>query len=130
LNYFAARGFSVLCFSHDWVLLLTRKWLLEQIGAAVISVMEQPELKSKLLQLSPDIIILCQTLSSGECRRAVDLAERYCPFSRCVVLCSSNRRELSPRHRAVDPASRINSPDFLLFSVKSLLTELGEDQPS
>lgn len=123
LEYFAGRS-SVLCFSHDWSLLITRQWLLERIGAAFISVMSEQEMKSKLLDLSPEIIILCQTLSSEECDAALDLANRLCPLSRCVVLCSPHH-ELSPRHMEMSAESRQFPAEFLA-SLKKLLAQSKE----
>lgn len=121
MNYFMGKR-SVLCFSHDWGLLLTRQWLLERLGTAVISVMGEQELVSKLNDLQPNIIILCETLTQEENDRAISLVERCCPSGRCVVL-RSTKRKISSLHKQLDPDSGKKPSAFLLEAVRSILEE-------
>ena len=117
-----------MCFSHDWSLLITRQWLLERIGLAVISVMSEEEMRDKLKLISPDVIVLCQTLTSQECEDAVAMADRCSPTSRCVILCP-NLNELSHKHKELS-AGDMNSPATFLCAVQSLLADGARGQPS
>ena len=76
----------VLCFSHDFSLMLTRQWLLEKSKCRVLGAMSQPELLERLRQTHVDLVVLCQTLTADECRAALALAQEHSPATRCLVM--------------------------------------------
>lgn len=124
MDYFEGRS-RVLCFSHDWSLLITRQWLLERLGSAVISVMSHREFQTKVTTLNPNLIILCQTLSDTECEDAIAFADTYSPASRCLVLCGKSNATLEDRHTRMRLDLLAGGPPMFVSTVQRMLTRLS-----
>ncbi len=76
----------VLSYSRDASLLLTRRWLLEYLGVQCSCASNPAEFRTALPSESPDLIVLCQTLSHAECEEAKRLAAQHSPGVRLIVL--------------------------------------------
>ena len=77
---------SVLLFSNDQSLLLTRTLLLEREGCTVLSASKIPDFRTCLLSRSFDLILLCQSISAEECESAADFAREHAPLARLLVM--------------------------------------------
>ena len=77
---------TVLCFSHDYSLLITRQMLLEKIDCAVLCAMGIPELIERLQWKPVDLIVLCQTLTQKECITAKEQLQMYAPHASCLIM--------------------------------------------
>ena len=77
---------SVLLFTRDLSLMLTRTLLLERDGFTVMSASEMREFRACLLRRSFDLILLCQSLSAEECESAADFAREHAPSARLLVM--------------------------------------------
>ena len=123
MNYFDTK-FSVLCYGHDELLLMTRQWLLERTNCAVMIAMSHAEFRKKLSLRRPDLVVLCHTLLPAECEDVMkDIAES-CPNSQCLLLYAgrikyvpSNKQVLLDMNRG--PAEFISTIHLLLPSLPS-----------
>ncbi len=79
-------GRTVLCYGRNSLLLLTRQWMLMQLGCWCEGVRSAAGYEAVLRRRTPTIIVLCQSLSSEECDQACRLAAEHSPRSRLVVM--------------------------------------------
>ena len=85
---------TVLCFSHDATLLMTRQWMLQREHYRVLGVTSQADFRVEICRSSVDLVLLCQSLSEEECRNAVRFAAEHAPAARCAVLRTSSAKAL------------------------------------
>ena len=76
----------VLCFSHDFWLMITRQLLLEKLECGVLCAMSLPELAARMQWKHVDLVLLCQTLTRCECLAAQELARLYAPDAPCMLM--------------------------------------------
>ncbi len=110
---------SVVLFGHDAYLLQTRGWLLASIGPRITIVLDLAELTQLILSQPCDLLILCHSLTPGDCAAALSLASRYAPQMRILGLESGD-----PFSRQAFPPQVVTSetnPARLISAVHSLL---------
>ncbi len=83
---FTSPGRTVLCFSHDFSLLISRQMLLEQNGCFLLCAMSVSEVRERLRWRHVDLIVLCQTLSAEECAGATRWMREYSPDGHCLSM--------------------------------------------
>ena len=77
---------SVLSFSRDSTLLMTRTLLLERAGCTVIGAANLQEFRTRLLSQPVDLILLCQSISAEECESAANFAREHAPSARLLLM--------------------------------------------
>ena len=80
----------ILLYGHDQHLLETRRWVLERSGYDIWTACSLLALNETISTRKTDILILCHSLSSEECERAVEVAHRHLPEIKTVVLTANN----------------------------------------
>lgn len=112
---------GVLCYGHDTVLLFSRQRILEQSGCPSATVTNATEFKAQLWEVSPSVIVLCQTLSSEECSRACEFALEHCPDVRLLLLFARTQECIPPQRH--DILSSNGGPRLFAQTVFHLLYE-------
>lgn len=92
---------NVLSYGHDMMLLHSRKCLLQLAGCLSDTVTEVDQYEARLLQSSPGVIILCQTLLREECRHACAFAMEHTPESQLLLLVIRNQRCFPTQHHTL-----------------------------
>ncbi len=77
---------SILLYGHDARLLETRRWILEGCDFQVRTVSSLLALHETISTRQIDVMILCHSLSSEECERALDVAHLNSPGIKTLVL--------------------------------------------
>jgi CspA family cold shock protein len=110
---------SVVLFGRDAQLLQTRGWLLASTGSRTMLVATLPDLAQVMLSQTCDLLILCHSLTPGDCAGALSLASRYAPNMRILGLESGDpvTRRAFPPHVMTSETS----PARLVSIVHSLL---------
>lgn len=110
----------ILLYGHDDHLLETRKWVLEPLGFSVRTVGSLPALNETILAHKIDILILCHSLSSEECERALEVAHTHAPEIKAVVLTGNDTtcaRGAGPEDSVLDTW---DGPKALVETVRQL----------
>lgn len=99
---------DVLIYGHDIMLLHSRKCLLQLAGCLPDTVTSVEQYEVRLLQSSPGVVILCQTLLPEECRHACAFAMEQAPESQLLLLFIHNQgcspaQHYTLLHSAVGP---------------------------
>lgn len=77
---------TVLCFSHDYSLLITRQLLLEKLECTILCAMSIPEFLERLTWRQVDLVVLCQTIKHHECAAARELTRLHAPKAHCLIM--------------------------------------------
>ena len=85
-------GKSVLLFSRDQSLLLTRTLLLGREGCSVMSASEMPDFRAFLLSRPFDLVIVCQSITAEECASAADFVREHAPSARLLMMFARDER--------------------------------------
>ena len=109
---------TVLCFSHDATLLMTRQWMLQREHYLVLGVMSQADFRAEICRGWVDLV-LCQSLSEEECRDAVRFAAEHAPAARCAVLRTSHAKALPDGNVVAFEVG--NGPDDFLQTITRML---------
>ena len=81
-----ASATHVLLYGNDETLLTTRSWILTKSGFLVDRATSADEVERKVAEHRPEVLILCHTLSSEECRRVGQIATQSQLLMRTLVL--------------------------------------------
>lgn len=82
---------NILLFGVDPQLMETRRMVLVKAGFRVHTALRMAEFERAGDQASPDVVVLCHTLSEEDCVVALDIAERQWPAARRLVLVAGNQ---------------------------------------
>ncbi len=118
----ASKQLSVVCFSHDSSLLMSRVWLMEKMGCTVIPVTSETEFRETLRKYPVGLVVLCQSLTSEECRKADALSRKLSPEARVLVLFSTEQKWI-PRGDGVLLDAQCGPATFL-STVRGMLPSL------
>ena len=77
---------SVLSFSRDATLLMTRTLLLQRAGCTVVGASNLTEFRALLRSQPFELILLCQSISAEECDAAASYGREYAPSARLLLM--------------------------------------------
>jgi CheY-like chemotaxis protein len=77
---------SIIVCGRDPQLVETRRWILEQSGANVLTAADPAELAAIGPQEPVDLIILCHSLSAEQCDRAISVCATRWPQAQSLLL--------------------------------------------
>lgn len=115
---------SVLSFSRDPTLLMTRTLLLQRAGCKVLSASNIPEFRACLLSQPFDLILLCQSISGEECESAAEFAREYAPSAR-LLLMFTRVGKCMPDHADVLLDAHAGPKVFLETAQRMLASSVG-----
>lgn len=110
----------ILLYGRDQHLLETRRWVLERFGCSIRMVGTIPALIETISACRVDIMILCHSLTTEECERALEEARAHVPEIKTVVL-TANNTDCS-RGVADDVLDSGDGPQALVEAVQALMT--------
>ncbi len=113
---------AILCYGNERTLITTRQRILEMIGIPVAIACSEEELAGHLSGLQVEVLLLCQTLSPQQCRRAAELVEQYSPSTKMLLMYNRYGKSSIPgSHVELNAAE---GPLALLTTVKELLSDI------
>jgi hypothetical protein len=118
----ASKQRSVVCFSHDSSLLMSRVWLMEKMGCRVIPVTSETEFRETLHTYPVGLVVLCQSLTSEECRKADAFSRKHSPEARVLVLFITQQKYVPQGDGVLLDAQC--GPATFLSTVRSMLPSL------
>ena len=77
---------SILCYGHDPVLVRTRQQIFERAGLASKTAQSRQELERLFKSFAVDLLVICHTVSTGECEEAKQIAHSQADPSLVLVL--------------------------------------------
>jgi hypothetical protein len=77
---------SILMYGHDEHLLVTRQWVLQSRGYRVLTRLDLAGFANIAVDPPIRLLLLCHTLSAGDCTEAIAAASERWPEVRSVVL--------------------------------------------
>lgn len=113
---------TVLSFGYDSLLLKTRAWVVARAGVAVVSVETLAAFKAALSGEHFNLLLLCHSLSWGDCVAAQSLAASCAPSAKTLVLRSGLSTCALPQ--GVEHVDTARGPDELIARVQSLLAPI------
>ncbi|SEB72861.1 hypothetical protein [Terriglobus roseus] len=110
--------YVVLCFGNYAPLLMTRQRLLQREGYAALTVRSQADFRMEICRNTVALVLLCETLSDEERRKAVLFLVEYAPDARCAVLTAPGGDRMGQDLIAIDMC---NGPVNFLQTIASML---------
>ena len=115
---------AILIFGHDPQLLETRRLMLEQVGYWIWSASNISEVVRLIEDRDVDLLILCHSLSTEECERAIALSSLRVPPLECLVLTAVQVRQCSANREYMVLDSR-EGPAKFISEVTRLIAPKG-----
>lgn len=108
----------VLCYGHDPMLLLTRRWILEK-EFCVENCSSLSQLAEMLGQGQVDLVLVCQSVPDSECDEVIELARSAWPAVKTLVLQESAHGVCSTHSDMA--MENLGGPPVLLQEIHTLL---------
>ena len=82
---------SILLYGHDATLLETRRWVLETARFKVVTAVALPAVLTLMTQGSPELLVLCHTLTADERGAAIAAAAALRPPVKTLSFCTTRQ---------------------------------------
>ena len=107
---------KILLYGNDPTLLLTRRLVLERSGSEVLATSDIEQLIVFMMTLSPDLMIVCQSLDMDQRESALIMARELRPEMKILVMMDAGVMYSLESHNG-EALYALDGPDALLTAV-------------